>query len=175
MRRFFFIPVVATVLAAFMSYGQEVIDASGAPAEPDNSVIEPNSPASNTIDAEGDVVRIDAVTCRRYQPGLDSAAADYVPGVGADGKKVASAEVPNQSSVKMPTDVVVPLTYDIARTANLPRGAQMRAPLGIVAVEDGQVSFNGQPIGGDSDADLLAACRRAGLVSDKSRPHADRQ
>lgn len=69
----------------------------------------------------------------------------YQPGVDAQGRAVAPADV-SASPSAVPDVVRIPMTVDLAqRLGSVPAGAEMKAATGMIEIyKDGRVSFNGQ-------------------------------
>jgi len=153
--------IVATLDAGAQN---ESIDPAGAAGGDGTQIVvrpeaEPAPPAADPPPMEGDTVRIDAAACRyvtAYAPSPDT---DYVPGVDVDGKRVAPADLGAGRQIRFPTNFVIPVSFDLARRLGLPPAFEEKAYVGLISVENGRLSFNGQPIGDDSDAELAALCR----------------
>jgi hypothetical protein len=86
----------------------------------------------------------------------------YTPGVDAQGRAVAPADLPG-SSIQV-TAFPVEITRSLAGKYGIPGsgepfGAELR--LGYVVVDDkGRVTFNGQPLDPEARAVVAEACRR---------------
>lgn len=102
-----------------------------------------------------------------YQPGVDAgghpvASAEYQPGVDAEGHPVAPADLPGSNTLN--TDaIIIEIDANVAGRIKLPRSVTGTAILGYVVVHGNQAYFNGQPLTGDQDAAIRAACHQAGL------------
>lgn len=93
-----------------------------------------------------------------YQPSAD---VDYKPGVDVNGKPVAPADLATSATaIKPPEKISFPLKIDVAKYIGLtvPAGVQGKTVIGTIAVENGQVTFNGKPLEGDATAALKALC-----------------
>jgi len=113
-----------------------------------------------SLPAYAQTVVIEDSVCRalvRHQPSAD---ATYQPGVDVHGNPVVEADI-NPSPVKVPDTVRFNITVDVAKHAGLhvPEGTEMQAVMGTVEVTpDGHMTFNGQPMEGQSEAALYALC-----------------
>lgn len=105
-------------------------------------------------------VVIEDSACRalvRHQPAAD---ATYQPGVDIHGNPVVEADI-NENPVKVPETIRFNITVDVAKHAglNVPAGTEMQAVMGTVEIQpDGRMTFNGEPMEGQSEAALYALC-----------------
>lgn len=111
---------------------------------------------------------VDPALCRaltRHQPAPDVA---YKPGVDVKGRAVAPADLPGSAGSSLSTErFEIPLTLDLARrlgvkvpTAGLPTaGLPGAMEIGRMTLDGGRLLLNGQPLGGASEAELVALCR----------------
>jgi hypothetical protein len=83
--------------------------------------------------------------------------ANFQPGTDVLGRAVAPADLSPPQQV-VPPRLGFLLSVDLARRLNLPGALKGDLPLGIVTIEDNRLLFNGQPIGGETEAALAAAC-----------------
>ncbi len=106
---------------------------------------------------------VDPALCRaltRHQPAPDVA---YKPGVDVKGRAVVPADLPGSAGSSLSTErFEIPLTLDLARrlgvkapTAGLPGNME----IGRMTLDGGRLLLNGQPLGGASEAELVALCR----------------
>ncbi len=95
---------------------------------------------------------------------------EYQPGVDANGNPVESADVGGTKPLKMPTKFTIPITDYLygqlaasSGVATQPANGVLSPQLlvGVVTYDNGQLSFNGQPLGGDPDGALGQLCRKA--------------
>lgn len=100
----------------------------------------------------------------RHRPAPD---VEYTPGVDVRGRAVAPADLPGSAGAgRQPLErFEIPVTPDFARRMGLPGGrAGAAAPgnmeIGRLVIDGDRLTFNGQTIGGGSEAALLAACGR---------------
>lgn len=80
--------------------------------------------------------------------------ANYKPGVDAQGKPVAPADVA-APAMNVPSNLRIPLSVDLAQRLNevLPEGAKLEAEIGLVEVkQDGKVFINGKDLTGPTTA-----------------------
>jgi hypothetical protein len=102
---------------------------------------------------------IDPAFCSRMVTYEEPAGVEYQPGVDADGNPVVEPDL-NASPIKMPDTVSFGLTVDTAQYLGLhtPAGLEGKMMIGTVALQDGHVTFNGQPIEGQAEAALRSLC-----------------
>lgn len=106
---------------------------------------------------------VDPALCRNLVQHVPSADVAYQPGVDVYGKPVAPADLPGSAQIQMPSQITIPLTFNLAKTLNLKTsqypyntlGAGTEGVLGTLTVEGNHVLFNGKPLS-DSDQDNLA-------------------
>jgi len=91
---------------------------------------------------------------------VPDASVAYQPGSDVLGRPVAPADLSPPPSVLPPVLGFV-LSVELARRLELPGALKGDLPLGIVTIENNQLLFNGRPIGGDTEAQLAAACAAA--------------
>lgn len=123
--------------------------------------------ASDAKAPETPTISITVEDCRRlirHRPAPDVA---YTPGVDVSGNPVPPADLPGQSQITPPTEIVIPLTVDLLRRHGVGSAARFaprgEAAVGVVAydIATGRVSYNGQPLS-DPEADAIAdACASA--------------
>ncbi len=106
---------------------------------------------------------VDPALCRalvRHQPAPDVA---YKPGVDAKGRPVAPADLPGSAgAMAAAAPIEIPLTMDLARRmgVRLPNGGlPTDTVIGRMTLDGGRLMLNGQPLGGASEAELIALCR----------------
>lgn len=107
--------------------------------------------------------QIDLSVCQylpRHRPAPD---VEYTPGVDVKGRPVAPADLPGSAGTAVPMERFdIPVTLNFARrmgfavpSGGLPGGADV----GTLTLNGNRLFFNGQPIGGPSEAQLYALCR----------------
>ncbi len=120
------------------------------------------SPASAVLAAPDGGVVISSTLCPALATSLPSA--DYVPGVDAQGRAVAPADLPRAAPPLKLEDFPIEIDAHLAGRFGVPaRGGAFsgKAILGYVAVKDGKAYFNGQPLAEDASTAIVAACRAA--------------
>jgi hypothetical protein len=111
-----------------------------------------------TLTAEG-AIEIADMPCQALLAG-----APYVPGVDAEGRAVAPADLPAAPSPVTVDAVTVDIKSVLAgRFGVSDRGGvdRSRISIGTVTVRGGRAYFNGAPLAADASAALEAACRAA--------------
>lgn len=111
------------------------------------------------------VTEADCAALTAYEPSEDVA---YQPGVDVDGNAVAPADLHDSGSLHLAQDreywfdVSVPLNQaiDIDADSNLGPVGQSEIYVGSVSVKDGQVFFDGEPLGSQEAHALAEACRK---------------
>ncbi len=112
---------------------------------------------------------VDPALCQELVKHTPSADVAYQPGVDVYGHKVAPADLPGSGgSIDIPHTIHIPLTVNLAKAINLDTstypgsvlGAGTETTLGTLTVEDGQVSFNGQPLSGVDQDNLAVICMK---------------
>jgi hypothetical protein len=104
----------------------------------------------------------EAVVAFQPEPGVE-----YQPGVDVNGQAVTPAEGPGAevNPMTLPDVIEFPVTIDFFEFVGIstPTGISGKGNLGQITYRNGQVYFNGKPIGNAAhNADLIAACRAAG-------------
>ncbi len=120
--------------------------------------------AARATTAEEGVVLTDA-ECRllvRHVPAADVA---YEPGVDVHGNAVAPADL-GAPEITIPDEITIDVTalvYELLQTTPPPGLEDTQIDLGKVVFRDGQLTYNGQPLGEVADSALIAACRERGF------------
>lgn len=124
------------------------------------------SAASSRAGAETVVVtQADCDALTAYEPSED---VTYQPGVDVDGNAIAPADLDDSGQLHLAKDreywfdVSVPLNQaiDIDADSSLAPVGQSDIYVGSVSVKDGQVFFDGQPLGSEEAHALAEACRK---------------
>ncbi|MFM2041743.1 MAG: hypothetical protein RLY86_319 [Pseudomonadota bacterium] len=113
---------------------------------------------------------VDRAVCRalpRHVPAPDVA---YQPGVDGQGRAVAPADLPGSggaadTAAALGLDrIQIDLTRDLAGRFGIPVDSLYRteAYIGLVTVENGRVTLNGNPLGPAATEELVLVCRRQG-------------
>jgi len=109
---------------------------------------------------EKPVPEIDSALCSRIVPHQKAPDVDYKPGVDVHGKPVVEADL-NPSPVKMPERVSFDITIDTAKYLGLSTpGLEGIVNVGSIAYENGQLTFNGEPMEGHAAKALRALCAK---------------
>ena len=103
----------------------------------------------------------DCANIVRHQPAPD---VNYKPGDGGFGRKVAPADLGNPSPIKVPDVITFNLTQSLPglskATGNL--GSAFGEPvIGQISISGNQVYFNGKPLGGIDQSEVIKKCREA--------------
>lgn len=114
--------------------------------------------------AYAETVRVSKQDCARvvrHTPAPDVA---YKPGVDVYGRKVAPADLGNPSPIKVPDVISFNLTQSLpglsTATGNI--GSAFGEPvIGKITIQGNQVYFNGKPLGGIGQAEVIKKCREA--------------
>ncbi|MBI1777530.1 MAG: hypothetical protein HYR63_19500 [Proteobacteria bacterium] len=89
----------------------------------------------------------------------------YQPGVDAQGRAVAPADLGNRRRIEVPKDFAIEITRTLpgvaggssAKTTKTP-AFDAKAYLGYVTVKDGRAYYNGQPLGDPEARAIAEAC-----------------
>ena len=146
------------LLAAAPAFGQRQVTPPPGIEDP----IPPPPPGGLSVSGQGRIL-ISPDLCASLGGASAVPGADYRPGVDVNGDAVAPADLPSgapHAAGNFPIDVGVFLQkrYGVSANSPLLRG---KAAVGVVALRDGRVYFNGEPIGDNERDMLLAACRDA--------------
>lgn len=110
---------------------------------------------------------IDAHACQWLTAHHPSDDVEYKPGVSADGRAVAPADLDgSRSSLSgraLTEHVALPVTRELANKMGIAgQFFKAEANIGLIEVnEDGKLLFNGEPLQNGSEAELAALCRNA--------------
>ncbi|CCQ73903.1 hypothetical protein [Magnetospira sp. QH-2] len=106
------------------------------------------------------VTKRDCQRLIRHSPSADVA---YKPGVDVRGKRVAPADMHGGSPIKLPKEITIPITVDLAERYGFDdKGMSASSTMGKVTVKGGQAYWNGKPLNGGDQAGIEAACKQAG-------------
>jgi len=111
-----------------------------------------------------ETVRVSKQDCAnvvRHTPAPDVA---YKPGVDVYGRKVAPADLSGSSPIKVPDVISFNLTLDLPdlTPSSGSIGPSFGEPvLGKVSIQGNQVYYNGKPLGGIGQSELVKKCREA--------------
>jgi len=116
--------------------------------------------------AHADTPKIDPKLCNALVKNTPDADVAYQPGVDVHGNAVAPADLPGSPQMKLPQQIKIPLTINMAKAANLDTstypfnqlGQGTEATLGMLVVEGDRVTFNGQPLSDTQQYNLAVLC-----------------
>lgn len=116
-----------------------------------------------------ETVIISRSDCARLVPHQPAADATYRPGVDAQGRPVAPADLPGTAQIAMPEEITIDITVEIQKRFGIPSDATLFKPearIGTVVVKpDGSATFNGQPLSSPEQQALSALCQKQGSGS----------
>ncbi len=115
------------------------------------------------VSNDGTVV-VAADVCAQVRGVPPVAGAAYVPGVDAEGKAVAPADLPSPAPDMKLENLPVEININLQRRFGIPADARLftpKAQAGVVTVRDGVAYFNGQPLVPAEQAALQAGCAPA--------------
>lgn len=124
----------------------------------------PPPPGGVSVSKDGRIV-ISSSVCPMLGPAPGVPGADYVPGVDAQGKPVAPADLPSATPPLKLDNFPIEIDVNLQKRFGIPANASLfhgKAIIGFVTVKDGQAYFNGQPISDNETAMFAAACKAAG-------------
>lgn len=108
-------------------------------------------------------VTVTKADCARLVKHVQAAGVAYEPGVDVHGEPVAPADVDGGVDIELPDTVTIPIEVDLFDRLNLPpdRRYEGDAQIGVVRfhLEDGQATFDGQPLTSEAQADLARKCQ----------------
>ncbi|MEQ8193559.1 MAG: hypothetical protein RIB59_03630 [Rhodospirillales bacterium] len=105
-------------------------------------------------------VTVTKADCQRIVQHVPSADVEYKPGVDVYGRKVAPADLGGSPQIKLPETITFDLKIDMTGLGTSSAGDVFGEPsLGKVSIQGHQVYFNGQPIGGIGQAELVRKCK----------------
>ncbi len=118
--------------------------------------------------AETVTVTISRADCRRLVQHTPAPDVAFRPGEDVYGRPVAPADL-DASPLSVPDLYTIAITKDIVvENADPARPFRARVYVGRVRWEDGRVTFNGQPVTSEAQAELAARC--AEILRAASRP-----
>lgn len=126
-----------------------------------------------------ETVVVTAATCEALATYVPAPDVNYRPGVDVNGNPVAPADLGGTPQIKVPEDIVVTITVELARTLGIPAFPDPAHPqndiykpeasIGVVTYKDGRFAFNGQPLQSDAEAELAKLCQRRHPHRDQDR------
>ena len=104
--------------------------------------------------------KISAKDCRRAVKHVPAPDVAYKPGVDVRGRKVAPADLGGRPRLKLPNVLTFDIELDLSSLAG---GLEADVPVGTIRydINSGRITFNGQPLTGPQQAQLVARCREA--------------
>lgn len=107
---------------------------------------------------------LDPALCQYLVAHMPEEDVEYTPGVDVNGKPVVEAETENSATIAMPEKTEFVLTVDIAKylNMNIPAGLAGEARVGSIAIDEGEVLFNGEPMSGQAQHELTTLCKESG-------------
>lgn len=114
--------------------------------------------------AETWTITVTQADCRNLVMHRPDASVAYTPGVTADGRRVAPADLPGSGSgIKLPKSFSMPIRIDLQERFGLPvnKGQYMdELDAGSVKFKDGKVTYNGQELNTGSQNAIIRAYRK---------------
>jgi len=114
--------------------------------------------------AQTATITVTQADCRKLVAHTPDASVAYTPGVTADGRRVAPADLPGSGAgLKLPDSFSMPVVIDLQERFGLPanKGRYMgELNAGSVQFRDGKVTYNGQELASGSQNAIAAACRK---------------
>ena len=116
--------------------------------------------AALTLPATAETLTVTSKDCGHVVEHTPDASVAYQPGVAADGRQVAPADLNGSFTVEPPKSITIDIQIDPAK---LPANAGQylsESTIGKVEVKDGKVYYNGQEINSGISNAVAAACRQ---------------
>lgn len=119
--------------------------------------------ASGTALAADNKPVLDPALCQYLVTHTAEEGVAFEPGVDVNGKPVVEAETDDSQPVALPDKTEFVLTVDMAKylNMNIPAGLAGEARLGSIAIDEGEVMFNGEPMSGQTQHELTALCKES--------------
>ena len=124
----------------------------------------PPPPGGASVTPDGKVA-ISASACKNVMARAREGA-DYVPGVDANGKAVAPADLPVDASSEGPIFTIV-IDQKLTQSFGISGDARLFRPqvaVGVINVQGNTILFNGAPLASTEIALLVAECRAHGFA-----------
>lgn len=111
-----------------------------------------------------DRVTVDTSNCQLLMRHAMAPDVTYRPGVDVQGRAVAPADLPSDSTLNLPRDIPINIEIPVStllgrNSPYLTRDAKIQVGQ-VVVQQDGRVLFNGQPVTDEGRDQLIAACRK---------------
>lgn len=114
--------------------------------------------------ARAEQITVTASECDHVVAHTPDASVAYKPGVTADGRAVAPANLSGGSfTVEPPEKITIDINLDLQERFGLPanKGQYMgEAKIGEVVIENGRATYNGQPLATGAQHAIAEACRK---------------
>ena len=114
---------------------------------------------AHEVPAEVIITRADCARLVEHVPAPDVA---YQPGVDAYGRAVAPAELDGGTPIQAPETLRIPIEIDLFDRFGIPANPALYEsdiPIGEVIYRDGRLTFEGQPLQDEAQAELAARCQ----------------
>lgn len=113
--------------------------------------------------AENKKPTLDPALCQYFVRHTPEEGVAFTPGVDVNGKPVVEAEVEDSQPISLPEKTEFVLTVDVAKylNMNIPAGLAGEARLGTIAIDEGEVIFNGEPMSGQAQHELTVLCKES--------------
>lgn len=118
---------------------------------------------SSSVAAETATITVTRADCRNVVAHTPDASVAYTPGVTADGRRVAPADLAGGSRIKVPDSFSMQINIDLQERFGLPanKGQYMgEINAGKVEFKDGKLTYNGQELATGSQNAIAEACRK---------------
>lgn len=114
--------------------------------------------------AKAQTVTIKSSDCSNFVHHYPSSDVAYKPGVDAQGRSVAPADLGGGAQIKIPTEFSIPITVDLQKRLGVPTDPNnyqtQNFTIGTVTWKDGRGYFNGQPLQSEESERLAALCQK---------------
>ncbi len=121
------------------------------------------TPAAAHEKAETARVAITRADCARLVAHVPDPDVAYQPGVDVYGREVAPADLGGAPRIELPETILIDIEIDLLERFGIPANPALYDPdaeVGEVAYRDGRLTFNGQPLQDEAQAELAARCQR---------------
>jgi hypothetical protein len=119
--------------------------------------------AAAPVSAETVRVTVTEADCANFVAHVPDASVAYKPGVTADGRQVAPADLAGSSfTVTPPEKIVIDIQIDLQKRLGIPSNAgqySTEGSLGKVTIENGKATYNGQELATGAQNAIAEACR----------------
>lgn len=113
--------------------------------------------------AETTTITVTKADCRNVVAHTPDSSVAYTPGVTADGRRVAPADLAGGARIKPPESFSIQINIDLQERFGLPanKGQYMgEVNAGKVEYKDGKLTYNGQELATGSQNAIAEACRK---------------